>query len=308
MNKTKRRYDPIPLQLSLVLRYLHQQKGETLRNLQNMYPQYARTTLYRHMKVPQAEVFKEKLAVTKGKRGRPRKITSRGMRKIITSVTKPRKTVGDFSSTDIQREAGLSERDVSNRTVRRYLNKAGYGFTQCRRKGQLLTEDLKKRLEFARRCKNLPSNFWAESISFYFDGVGWAHKTNPAQHARTSRTRTWKKRGESLDQHCTAKGKKEGVGGRMARFFVAIAHGRGIIKCHQYAGNVNGQTCANFVREHFPGMFQISANNVDRQFLQDNCPSQNSALARGEMEAIGCKVLYRQDHQTSIPLRTSSIW
>ena len=67
-------------------------------------------------------------------------------------------------------------------------------------------------------------SFWKDGISFYLGGTSWVHKTNPSQHARTLRTRTWKKRGESLSQHCTAKGKKEGVGGKVARLMVAISY------------------------------------------------------------------------------------
>ena len=58
--------------------------------------------------------------------------------------------VGDFYSTDVQREAGMEH--VSNRTVRRALNKMpayGYKFIQCRKKGQLVKPDLTKRLRWA---------------------------------------------------------------------------------------------------------------------------------------------------------------
>lgn len=68
--------------------------------------------------------------------------------------------------------------------------------------------------------------------------------------------------------------RKEGVGGKMAKFMVAIAYGRGVM-------------CAIFIKEHFPEMFEHSKSNV---LLQDGDPSQNSAMAREAMESIGCKL------------------
>lgn len=275
-------------EVSLLLRYLHQELGETLKRLTELYPQYTKTTIHRHMKKPMAEVSgRDK---TGGNGGRPSKGDERDKRKLVSALMKLRETEGNFSATDIQREAGIPEDQMSNRTVRRYLNKMGYRVTQCRRKGILLKEDLPKRLKFARRCKKLSATFWKEGISFYLDGASFVHKTNPSQHARTTRTRTWKKKGEALAQHCTAKGKKEGVGGRVARFMCAISFGRGFTKCHQYTGCVNGETCREFIHEHFPSMFDDSPNPRGKLFLQDGDPSQNSALAREAMDAVGCRL------------------
>jgi len=89
---------------------------------------------------------------------------------------------GDFTTADIKREAGISEKDLSRRTIRRYLNQMGYSYKQCRKKGILLDSDLTKRYKFAKKAKELPATFWKEGISFYLDGVSFVHKTNPCQH------------------------------------------------------------------------------------------------------------------------------
>ena len=62
----------IPLQVSLVLRYLHQEKGESLKRLQEMYPQFKKTTLYRHMKKPLNDTATKE---PRKKTGRPCKVT-----------------------------------------------------------------------------------------------------------------------------------------------------------------------------------------------------------------------------------------
>ena len=184
------KYQPIPQHLSLVLRYLHQEKGESLRRLTELYPQYPRTSIYRHMKKPINEI--EKPAndnVNKGLRGRPRKYTDRDVRQITAALRTLYEREGNFSVTDIQKESGIYH--ISKRTIRRMLNNMGYRFKQCRKKGILVREDLDKRYQFAKKCKKLPKNFWTKGVAFYLDGVSFVHKTNPSQHARTTRTRTW---------------------------------------------------------------------------------------------------------------------
>ena len=69
-------------------------------------------------------------------------------------------------------------------------------------------------------------------MSFYFDGAGFAHMTNPHDQARANASRTWRKAGEGLVQTC--KGKKEASGGKTANFFVTIAFDKGVIICEQY--------------------------------------------------------------------------
>ncbi len=153
-----------------------------------------------------------------------------------------------------------------------------------------MQEDLKKRFNYAKKCKKSPESIRKEGVSFYFNGTGWAHKTNTCRTSRTLRTRTWKKRGESLSLHCTSKGKKEGTGSKMARFMAAIAYGKGVISCVPYTGNIDGEFCYNFIREHFPEMFQASANPKGKLFLQDGDPNQNSKRAREGMDTIGCRL------------------
>ena len=176
-----------------------------------------------------------------------------------------------------------------NRTIRRCLNKSKYYYLQCRKKGLLSRGDLKRRLAFARKVKRLlPSEFWKDGVAFYLDGVSWAHKTNPCEQARSSRTRTWRQKGEGLSIHCTAKGRKEGSGGSMVKLMVAIAYDKGVIKCQQYYGNINGEIFSNFIKKEFPEMFAKTGKSM--LFLQDGDPSQNSAAANTAMDSIGCRL------------------
>ena len=70
---------------------------------------------------------------------------------------------------------------------------------------------------------------------------------------------------------------------------VAIAHGKGVIKCHHYNGSINAETFADFVKAPFPEIFKTENNTKGRLFLQDGNPSQNSRMAQDAMNAIQCR-------------------
>lgn len=110
----------------------------------------------------------------------------------------------------------------------------------------------------------------------------------------------WRKRGEGLHFQCTSKGKKAGTGGKMANFFVAIAHKRGVVMCEQYEDRLTGAYFAAFVKQHFPTAFEICGNKEEKLFLQDGDPRQNSAPARQALEEIGATMF-------SIPPRSPDI-
>jgi hypothetical protein len=249
------------------------------------YPQYAPRSIYRHAKKHVGEAIFDKRRLNKG---RPRKLTLRDERGIIRALKKLRNESVSFSSRRIKTEANVPE-GVSCRNVRRFLNRKGYGYRQARKKGLLTEADKKKRAKFAKKiAKKLKEEFWTEGISFYFDGVGFVHKTNPHNEARSSGARNWRKAGEGLVY--TSKGKKEGSGGKTANFFVAIAFDRGVISCEQYHSKLTGKMFAEFVTDHFSSVFENSANPRGKLFLQDGDPRQCSRVARKAMDQLGCRI------------------
>ena len=94
----------------------------------------------------------------------------------------------------------------------------------------------------------------------------------------------WWKRGEGLKSEYSAKRKKEGFGGKVARFMVAIAHWKKVIKSHHCNGNNNAE------KVHLPEMFKAGNNTNERLYLQDGYPSQNSLMAQDVMDAILCRL------------------
>ena len=247
------KYNKIPLKLSIYLRCLYQDGKISAKDLVKRFPQYSRRSIYRHASF---SLSLDKADKRKLSKGRPHALNDREVRHLLSSLKQlRRKEQGVFTSTHLQEAAGL--KNVSNRTIRLVLNRNGYGFHQYRKKGQLTAEDYKVRLRFAKtiKRKKLPDSFWKEDIAFYIDGVSFVHKSNPCAQAKSPRTHTWRKKKEGLSIYCTAKAKKEGTGGSVAKFTVLIAYGKGVIGVHQYRGNINGGKYAQIVRDKFPDFF-----------------------------------------------------
>ena len=63
-------------------------------------------------------------------------------------------------------------------------------------------------------------------MNFYLDGVSFYYKRNPAGQAKAPQGPIWRTKKECLAEGCTAKGKKEGSGGRVFKLFVAISYNK----------------------------------------------------------------------------------
>ena len=71
-------------------------------------------------------------------------------------------------------QAGITPKQVSYRTVQRFLRKEGFQYLQAHKKGILTEKDLKERLKFAQKMqREYDDQFWKNSISFFLDGVSF---------------------------------------------------------------------------------------------------------------------------------------
>ena len=212
--------------------------------------------------------------------GRPRKLSLREERRTLRALSSLRHEEGNFTSIRLMARAGISPKHVSNRTIRRFLQREGYYFLQARKKGLLSEKDLKERLKFAKNIrKHYSKDVWKDTVAFYLDCVSFWYKRNPADQASAPHGRIWRKKCEGLTRGCTSKGGKVGSGGKVVKVIVAISYGKGAIVCHQY-DKLDGAYFARFVQDNFENMFRLANKNGSRLFVQDNCPVQNSALAR----------------------------
>ena len=148
--------------------------------------------------------------------GRPCKIDTRMERLLIRQVKNLCRENPNFTSGKLVEACGLHRGQVSNRTVRRVLNKHGFGYRQARKKGVLSSNDIVCRYLFAKKIrKDKRRDVWTSKVNFYLDGVSFYYKRNPAGQAKALQGPIWRTKKECLAEGCTAKGKKEGSGGRV---------------------------------------------------------------------------------------------
>lgn len=221
--------------------------------------------------------------------GRKKTITPEQEALILGSIAELRDQEGSFSSRRLMERTGI--RHVTDRTVRRLLNRNGYFFLQARKKGLMSQIDKDKRVTFARRMQaDYSPSVWTEAIAFYLDGVSFAYKTNPMDQARAPKGRVWRRKSEGLIQGCLAKGRKCGTGGKVAKFIVAISFGKGVLVCKRYE-TMNANFFASFIDQNFNNMFVRSGKGLSRMWLQDGDPSQNSKSARDAMARCQAELL-----------------
>ena len=265
------------------------------------------TEIARKLKITRSCVYKYKkggIVDTKNKKGhkggRPRKLNERDMRNLERFLKSLREREGVFTSKRLAKDAGIDTKNVSMRTVRRAMNNAGYKYLQARKKGILKKNDLKKRLSFAKKMrKDYCNTVWKENINFFLDGVSFAYKRNSFDQGSSPKGRIWRKLCEGLDYGCTAKGKKEGSGGKLVKLMVAISYGKGVIDCEQY-DKMTGFYFKDYITLKFPDLFEKADKLHSKLWIQDGCPCQNSKAAKIAMSESGASLL-------SIPPRSPDI-
>ena len=125
--------------------------------------------------------------------GRKRKLTPDHEALVLGSIAQLRGQQGSFTSRRLMDRTGI--RRVSDRTVRRLLNRKGYFFLQARKKGLMSETDKAKRVEFARKMQeNYPPTVWTDNLAFYLDGVSFVYERNPMNQARAPKGRVWRKK------------------------------------------------------------------------------------------------------------------
>ena len=220
--------------------------------------------------------------------GRPPKLSVRDGRKIVRLVKTLRGQEPNWTVKRMMARADV--KDVSRRTVSRFLNKKGYNYLQARKKGLLSERDKKTRLNFAKKMlREHHFDVWTNEIAFYLDGVGFIYKRNPLDQSLAPRGRVWRTKSEGLISGCTSKGQACGSGGKYVKMVVAISHGKGVVCAERYE-KMDGAFFAKFLVENFDKMVEAAGKN-SRIWIQDGDPSQNSKLAREAMKQVNSQLL-----------------
>ena len=151
VNLTMVKIMKMPLEISFHLWYLHQDKGVKICELGKQFKDYSKFNIYLQAKKPMHTVQSDRLSENKGW---PRLLTERYKRNLIQGIHMLRRSIQSFSIQRLNLEAGI-DKQISDYTVRRLLNRKGYNYRQSRKKGLLSQKDLRLRLQFARKVKRL---------------------------------------------------------------------------------------------------------------------------------------------------------
>ena len=102
--------------------------------------------------------------------------------------------------------------------------------------------------------------------------------------------RQWRSLTEGIQIGCTAQGSKDGF--RKPHFIVARAYIKGAVPYEQCFSRLSCGTMADIECEHFPSMFERSANTRQKCFLQDGCFIQNLVSANIIYDETGAFLFY----------------
>ena len=108
-------------------------------------------------------------------------------------------------------------------------------------------------------------------------------KRNPLDQAKAPEAQKWRKKSAGLEIRCVAKGRREGTGGKVVKFMVAISYDKGVI-CYEPAyQRLCGHFVATFIKMNFRRLFMKADKGTNRLWIEDGDPSQNSGMARSAM-------------------------
>ena len=77
---------------------------------------------------------------------------------------------------------------------------------------------------------------------------------------------------------------------------VAVSHNKGIVKCYQYEGRINGEKFVKFIEGQFSVIFSKGNNKEGSLFLQKDDPSQNCKISREAMEKVESVAYLKYQH------------
>lgn len=277
------KYQKVTPNMSAEIKVLYQIHGIKGDKLLSFFPNVSKANVYKHARKPIGHIFSDGRKLNTG---RPRKISEATTRRIKREV-EVLTANGGFTSHDIQHNIGAIE-SMSNRTVRRELNRLGIKYLHLRKKGVLLPEDLVIRKKFAKKCKRiLPGEFWTKGVSMYLDGVGFEFKRNPGTSLSGTRTMGWRRKSQGLDINNTSKGKKEGR--KNANFYVGISYGKGVVTCKGYTGQMNANRYSEIIVPKIEDGLKESINPTGKRIIQDNCKIMNSQVVVQSLTDIGAQ-------------------
>jgi len=217
------------------------------------------------------------LAANHGNSGRPKILTPREERKIVSTVLQNPRTTSTIIRKNVEE---ATQKKVCAQTIRNCLHKAGLHGRVARRKPYISAINKKKRLEFAKLHVNQPDSFW-ENVIFSDES-----KFNIFGHDGPSKV--WRKPNEALKEKNLIPTIKHGGGNVMVWGCVAAG---GVGQMVFIDEKMNKNMYKDILSQNLiPSALKLGLNPKSFLFQQDNDPKHSSYLVQ-EWLVYHCKQL-----------------
>jgi transposase len=225
------------------------------------------------------DVFRRKLKtsshLSRPRVGRPKALSERDVRQIKKQAVF-QKNFSTDTLAEMMKKTKIA--DVCSKTIRNALNAENLHGKIKLKKPCLSKENIKARLEFAKRYVNMPISFWK--------GVLWSDETKINVHGCDGRRYVWKKPDELIKpRHIKITFKHDAY----VMVWGAFAWS-GVGSLHTISGRMNSEMYIGIMNEH------VLANGAelcgdDFIFQQDNDPKHTSKMTRAWFERKRITVL-----------------
>lgn len=208
--------------------------------------------------------------------GRPRKITTRGARKIVRQVSIDSKS----NLKDVQNDLKNAGSDVHLSTIRRALNRAGLHGRIARRKPLLSKAHQKARLNFAKKFLEMPIDYWNNII--------WSDETKVELFGRNQQRYVWRKENTAYNVKNTVPTVKHGGGSIMVWGCFSI-NGTGRLTIID--GRMDSVKYQSILKENLVPSANQLGHGRRYTFQQDNDPKHTSKSTKAWLKNNKVKVL-----------------
>lgn len=199
-------------------------------------------------------------------RGRKPALTVRETKDIVREATKNPFTTSSKLKEIVQERYG---KDVSSRTVRKYLNKEGIHGRTARKKPLISKVNQRKRLNFARKHINEPPEYWKRVL--------WTDESKINLFGSDCGTNVWRKKNEALKFQNTIPTVKHG-GGNIMVWGSMASNGVGNLEFIDV--KMNAEVYVDILNRNMKSSAQKLGLGRRYIFQQDNDPKHTSKKAQ----------------------------
>ncbi len=207
--------------------------------------------------------------------GRPRKLTPRQERLLMSRVEENRHESSLQLSKEVESQTGVT---ISRDTIRRTLQRNGMHGCRPRKKPLLKPRHKKARLEFARAHADKDEDYW--------DSILWSDETKRNVFGTDGFKTVWRRKGEEYKEKCMVPTVKHGGGSVLMWGCMSAA---GVGELHFIDGIMNSQMYCSILKEKM--LLSLRALGHHALFQHDNDPKHTSKATVGFLKKNRVKVI-----------------